>query len=121
MPLDLLVEERIQEAQRRGDFDGLPGAGRPIDFGDDALVPHEVRVANRVLKNAGFVPEEVVERRMVADLEAALPRLPEGAERARVVAKLALLRTRLGAARTRALTAQALYARKVMDKLAGGD
>ncbi len=28
------VERQIREAQRRGDFDHLPGAGRPLDLGD---------------------------------------------------------------------------------------
>ncbi|OFE18938.1 hypothetical protein BA895_01935 [Humibacillus sp. DSM 29435] len=28
------VEKQIREAQERGDFDDLPGAGRPLDLGD---------------------------------------------------------------------------------------
>jgi hypothetical protein len=30
------VERRIREAQERGEFDDLPGAGRPLHFRDDA-------------------------------------------------------------------------------------
>ena len=59
---DSIAEERIAEAIRRGDFDNLPGAGKPLEFDDDLLVPIEIRVANRILKNAGFVPPEVTER-----------------------------------------------------------
>lgn len=55
---ETLVEQRIREANERGDFDRLPGAGRPIDLDDDLLVPEEVRVAHRLLKNAGYVPPE---------------------------------------------------------------
>jgi len=40
----------------RGDFDGLPGAGRPLVLDDDPLVPEDLRLAYRILKNAGFVP-----------------------------------------------------------------
>ena len=36
--LDFLVEKKIQEAMARGAFDDLPGAGRPLDLTDDALV-----------------------------------------------------------------------------------
>jgi hypothetical protein len=57
--LDDLVERRIRDAQREGQFDSLPGAGRPLVLDDDTLVPPEVRAAYRVLKNAGFVPPEV--------------------------------------------------------------
>ena len=57
--LDALVERRIQTAMARGQFDNLPGAGRPLAFDDDPLVPEELRVAFRLLKNAGFVPPEL--------------------------------------------------------------
>lgn len=57
--LDDLIERRIRDAQREGQFDDLPGAGKPLVIADDPLVPEEVRVAFRVLKNAGFVPAEV--------------------------------------------------------------
>ena len=52
--LELLAEKKIAEAAERGDLDDLPGAGRPLDLEDDALVPEELRMANRILKNAGM-------------------------------------------------------------------
>jgi hypothetical protein len=54
--LDALVERRIQAAMARGEFDRLPGAGRPLAFDDDPLVAEELRVACRLLKNAGCLP-----------------------------------------------------------------
>ena len=57
--LDDLVESRIRDAQARGEFDGLPGSGRPLPDEDLAGVPPELRVAVRILKNAGCVPAEV--------------------------------------------------------------
>jgi hypothetical protein len=30
-----LAEERIRQAVERGEFDDLPGAGKPLDLGDD--------------------------------------------------------------------------------------
>jgi hypothetical protein len=53
------VENRITEAIARGEFDNLPGAGRPLDLDDDRLIPEEERIAFRILKNAGCVPPEV--------------------------------------------------------------
>lgn len=55
---ETLVEQRIREATARGEFDDLPGAGRPMALDDDLLVPEDVRVAHRILKNAGYVPPE---------------------------------------------------------------
>jgi hypothetical protein len=106
--LDALVEERIQSAIARGELDGLPGAGRPLELGDDALVPPEVRAAYRVLKNAGYAPPEVAARADVARLEALLPRIAAGDARRKLVVKIALLRARLSApADTRAARGRA--------------
>ncbi len=71
--LTALVERRIEEAVARGEFDDLPGAGRPLDLDDDLLVPEELRVANRILRNAGYVPpdaQQIAEiNRLVAQVE----------------------------------------------------
>lgn len=56
---DLIAERKIAEAMERGDFDDLPGAGRPLDLSDDALIPEDLRMAYRILKNAGLVPPAV--------------------------------------------------------------
>ena len=117
--LDAVAEERIQEAIRRGDFDALPGAGKPLDLDDDPLVPAEVRAANRILKNAGLVPVEVLERREIAELEAGLSSLRDTGERSRALSRLALLRLRLGPRRAGCLSRHAYYERRIIDKLAG--
>jgi hypothetical protein len=71
--LAALVERRIEEARARGDFDDLPGAGRPLDLDDDPLVPEEMRIAHRILKNSGFAPPELQElaeiNRLIAHIE----------------------------------------------------
>ncbi len=72
-----------------------------------------------MLKNAGFVPPEILERREIAALEASIATLTEVAARKRALAKLAVLRTRLGARRSRNLALNAYYERKVIEKLAG--
>ena len=53
--LAALVERRLEEAAANGELSNLPGEGRPLDLDDDAMVPPELRVAYRILKNAGFV------------------------------------------------------------------
>ena len=116
---DALVEERIQEALRRGDFDNLPGAGRPLALDDDCLVPPEVRIAYRILKNAGFVPPEVLERREIAELEEALAAIQDAVARQHAPTKLALLRTRLGARRSRGIARNPYYERRIVAKLTG--
>jgi hypothetical protein len=56
---DQLAERYIQEAQERGDFDNLPGEGKPLMLDDGSLVPEDLRAGYRLLKNAGFLPPEL--------------------------------------------------------------
>lgn len=59
-PLTAIAERRIQEAIERGEFDDLPGKGKPLDLGeDDRAVPAELRMAYRILKNAGLLPPDI--------------------------------------------------------------
>lgn len=96
-PLDLLAERKIEEALARGELADLPGAGRPLDLDDDPLVPEDVRMAYRILKNAGFVPPEVERIREISALESVVLRQGESddAARARAARRLALLKTRV--------------------------
>jgi DnaJ-like protein len=66
LALELLAEQKIAEAIERGELDALPGAGRPLELDDDALVPEELRMAHRILKNAGYLPPELPERAKAA-------------------------------------------------------
>ena len=59
MSFDKIVETLIREAQARGEFDNLPGKGKPIDLTDYFNSPEDVRVAQAMLKNAGMVPVEI--------------------------------------------------------------
>jgi hypothetical protein len=77
--LDALVERRIAEAIARGEFDDLPGSGRPLALDDDPLVPEEQRVAHRILKNAGYIPPELEQISEVNRLLAAIERAELGA------------------------------------------
>ncbi len=70
-------------------LDNLPGAGRPLDLEDDALIPEELRLAYRILKNAGYVPPELETLNEIAQLE----RIAMGNETA--VKKLALLKAKI--------------------------
>ena len=117
--LESLVEQRISEAQERGEFDDLPGAGAPLELDDDRLVPEELRVAYRVLKNAGYVPPEVEALRDVRALEETLQRAEAPDERRRLLARMnaLLMRTPIGRRRG-SLRIEEAYFGKIAEKLA---
>lgn len=117
--LDELAERRIREAQARGEFDDLPGAGAPLALDDDALVPEDLRVAYRLLKNAGFVPPELAAQRELRDIESLLERTEHGGEHDALLGRYACLLNRLGARHGRgSLLIEAEYAARVAEKLA---
>ncbi|MBC7527727.1 MAG: DUF1992 domain-containing protein [Chthonomonadaceae bacterium] len=63
-----IAERKIQEAMDEGVFENLPGNGKPIVFDEDPLTPAHLRMANRVLKNAGVLPEWMqVQRELAQD------------------------------------------------------
>src|SRR2546422_5971535 len=95
--LDFLAERRIAEAVSRGELDDLPGQGQPLPLDDEPLVPEDLRVAYRILKNGGFVPAEVQTFNEIAQLErfVAAEAGDDTAARAKALKKLALLRTRV--------------------------
>ena len=54
-----LVEARIRKAMAEGEFDNLPGKGKPIDLSKYYGVPEHLRIAYHMMKDSGFIPEEV--------------------------------------------------------------
>lgn len=94
--LEWVAEERIARAVAAGELSGLPGEGRPLELDDDRLVPAEQRAAMRVLKNSGYVPDEV---RLLNEFREAEREWAdaEGEARAAVERRLLALRVRLEA------------------------
>jgi hypothetical protein len=63
------VEERIQRAQADGAFDNLPNKGKPLNLDDDSSIPEDLRLAFKVLKNAGCLPMEMELRKEIFSLQ----------------------------------------------------
>ncbi len=65
--IEWIAEQRILEAIEQGKLDNLPGAGKPLELDVDWHLPPEVRLAYRILRNAGFVPPVIGLRKEVED------------------------------------------------------
>jgi hypothetical protein len=66
--LHKIVEERIQNAQREGLFDNLPGKGKPLRLDDDSGVPEDLRLTFKILKNSNCLPIEMELRKEIFSL-----------------------------------------------------
>jgi hypothetical protein len=69
MAFERIIESIIKEAMERGEFDNLPGKGKPIDLTEYFETPEEVRLAHSVLKNAGITSREVDLLKEIAELK----------------------------------------------------
>ena len=119
--IDQIVEARIREAAERGEFDDLPGAGKPQILDDDSMIPAELRVGYRLLKNAGFLPPELELRKQIRDVEDLLAKTAEADSRRRGLRRLDLLRTQLEQRRGRRLSLleDPAYRERLLDRMDG--
>ena len=94
-----IAERRIVEAIRDGAFDDLPGAGKPLKLDDDSRVPEDLRMAYKILKNAGYVPPEVALRKEIAKTEDLLSGMEDTKEKYGQLKKLNFLIMKLNTLR----------------------
>ncbi|XP_050023281.2 dnaJ homolog subfamily C member 28 [Dermacentor andersoni] len=84
--IERLVEDLIQESMARGEFNNLPGSGKPLKFApENPYVDSTTRKLNEVLITNGYVPEWVMLAREIAE------------EKRRLRSTLAERRSQLGA------------------------
>jgi hypothetical protein len=88
MFFEKLALARIEEAMQSGEFDNLPGRGKPIDLSDYFSAPEELRAAYGILRNAGVLPQEAQLLKDVRELEDELARC--GDERSRCLLRRAI-------------------------------
>jgi hypothetical protein len=86
--MDRIVEARIQEAISRGDFDKLPGRGKPLKEDDLAGLTRDERIEAILARCVGGVPEEVSLLREISELRAAIAAPQSEAHARRLAAEL---------------------------------
>lgn len=115
-----IIEERIKQAQAKGEFDELPGRGAPIVFEDDSHVPEDLRLAYKILKNANCLPPELELKREIRQMEDMLDAIPDEKEKYRQIKKInyKIMQLNIMGNRSPLLEETQVYYKKVLDKLA---
>ena len=72
MSLQKNVDEEIQNAIARGEFDNLPEKGKPLDLDAYFATPEHLRMGYSILKNAEIIPEEMELLRQIESLKRSL-------------------------------------------------
>jgi len=94
-----IVEERILIAQRKGDFDNLEGAGKPLNLDELSGVPEELKLSYKILKNADCLPPEIEIKKEICKTEDLLAGMDDTAEKYKVMKKLNFLIMKLNSIR----------------------
>ena len=78
---ETIAERKIELAMARGEFDNLSCKGKPLPPDDMQMVPEELRMAYKILKNAGIVPEEIELQKSIVTLSALMNACADEEER----------------------------------------
>jgi Domain of unknown function (DUF1992) len=116
--LERLAEERIREAMERGEFDNLPLSGKPLPLDSNGFVPEDLRLAYKLLKDAGFLPPEMELRKEIVTLRELLATVEDDGERLKLGRRIDDLLLRLNLLTKRSFDrADPVYVSKLGEKL----
>lgn len=94
-PLIDLIDAKIAAAEAEGAFDDLPGAGKPLPQVDDP----DNHLVNRLVKEAGGVPEFVSLSRELSRLREELRETGDRARRKEIMREMSMMEARIDIAR----------------------
>ncbi|MBI4850800.1 MAG: DUF1992 domain-containing protein [Acidobacteria bacterium] len=90
-----IAAERIEEGIREGKFRNLLGEGKPLDLNDDDHIAPEMRLAFRIMKNAGVTPVEVSLRKEIDNLRKEIKNTHSKEQRAKLERELRCMTLRM--------------------------
>ena len=116
-----IIEARIAQAREEGQFDNLPGTGKPLELQNDSHIPEDLRLSFKILKNADCLPPELELRKEIRQTEDLLAGVKDVEEQYRITKKLNFLITKLNMARNTRVEMEIpqRYYGKLNDRIAG--
>lgn len=77
----IISEERIKKGYKEGEFENLPGFGKPLPHDELSHVPDDLRMAYRMMKNAGYTEEDNAVKQEMATIEDLIKKCEDPAEK----------------------------------------
>ena len=115
-----IAERKILQAMNEGTLPDLSHwKNKPLPPDDMRHVPADLRMSYRLLKNAGYVPEEISLQKEITQLEQLLQTCVDEKEKVRQLKRISCLRTKLECRMGRSieLGEEGPYYEKVVDRL----
>ncbi len=114
-----IAEKKIQEAMDNGEFEDLPGKGKPLRIEDDRHLPADIRLAHKILKNADCLPPELELRKEILTIEELLAGEKDAKAKYRQIKKLNYLIMKLNMSRRSSFSLEKnqVYYDRLVDKM----
>ena len=115
----IIAERKISEAIEEGLLNIESWRNRPLPPSNDSLIPEDLRIAYKMLKNGGYLPPEIETKKEIQQLEDLIAATEDEHTRVKQIKKLNYLVMKLDAQRggSTTLENQKAYYRKVVEKL----
>jgi hypothetical protein len=94
--VDEVIRQWVQKVEQTGELRKVPGFGKPFEFNDGFLeTPSELRMAYKILKDAGYVPAEIEMVQRLAEMREQLNATRGEAEQRALKTKIAELQQKV--------------------------
>jgi hypothetical protein len=115
----LIAERKISEAIQQGQLNIESWRNRPLPMTSDSMIPEELRMAYKVLKNGGYLPPEIETKKEIQQLEDLLSTCDDEHIRVKQIKKLNCLILKLNTMKgdTVNLESQEEYYRKIVERI----
>lgn len=114
-----IAEQKILQAMQERDLTDSKYKFKPLPLEDDSFIPKELKMVYKILKNSGFLPPEVEERKEVQRLEDLISATEDEHERLRQMKKLDVLLMKIDAKRpsSTSISSQHAYYRTIVERI----
>ena len=115
----LIAERKISKAIQEGLLDNKEWRNKPLPTTYDSMVPEELRMAHKILKNAGYLPPEIETKKEIQQIEDLLATCEDEYIRVRQIKKLNFLVIKLNAMKGDSVNieTQEEYYRQVVERI----
>lgn len=115
----LIADRKICEALEKGHLNIESWHNKPLPISNDNMIPGELRMAYKVLKNAGYLPPEIETKKEIQQIEDLLATCEDERIRVKQIKKLNCLVLKLNTMKgdTANIEGQEEYYRKIVERL----
>lgn len=114
-----IAEQKITEAMKTKDFTSEKWKNKPLPLDDDSHVPADLKMAYKILKNSGYLPPEIEEKKEIQKIEELIASTEDEHERLRQMKKLNVLLMKIDTKRGKPgnIAQQDDYYRKIVERV----